>query len=825
MPVAKMILTSSTTALDDYLNWAQSIEVAHDGEEVLSVRARAVYAHGQHCRPETAKLEFRDLREEHGQQNSYYRVPARYEAPEGPAEATHIKVGKNWRIARPGEKATAQRVRYLEARDDEIPTHVAQGKRVHRLASQDEEPTHVRHVDMGDGTFPESEQRSPEGQHWIYSHGLHEVNPDDPEACEKAFDGVVALWAQERPGVQAEFVAHGDAHGSEEACSQGEGGKFHVHVMENAVVHSEMTVLDRAGKPRTFKPGTRVAGALTDVELFRARSDEFLKTRGKEFGLGPQVLEPRLERNLGEGRAAYSTKVPAVRATEHDFWTRQRGLADGTGAISHQDQVRGAVETALEHLNQDPARMRALSEPERMDALKQEVERASDGEVTLKLRRTKAGDAKLRSFAVEGRKQALTATQLGENYTDANLQLQLEMTTFGYFHRRAPKTAGPPKPIDRATDGELKQLQRVADSLAAPQQIAAHWDEAQVMNARFDELAQVSAEQKKHRDKLIEQATQNPDAELAAKAVWTTERIGTGMDSFELRRADVFATQDQHGLGYEQALVATQSAMELERRAAQQSQEKQQADKSVPADQRHEHQQEHEQDQQKPQSSQSSQNDAEDPKKPVAKKPHDARRLGMLAESQMKNRELVAIVRKEREDGGAYIDFQLAAEDPAAAGQPGLNLMTAATKDGKPARTWQQVTPDMYERLKTASAGNETSVPLKNGQSMTAYRLRGDLERSLKGTGDYHPNKYSFERSSIPARPDVVAKQRQHEASNRTEEREQQHRQRESEMLNESVESLGKDITEQKPDDQLTAHERAFNREQARRNGPTSRGR
>lgn len=811
-----MILTSSTTALDDYLNWAQSIEVAHDGEEVLSVRARAVYAHGQHCRPETAKLEFRDLREEHGQQNSYYRVPARYEVPEDLAEATHIKVGKNWRMAHPGEKATAQRVRYLEARDDETPTHVAQGKRVHRLASQDEEPTHVRHVDMGDGAFPESEQRSPEGQHWIYSHGLHEVNPDDPEACEKAFDGVVTLWAQERPGVQTEFVAHGDAHGSEEACAQGEGGKFHVHVMENAVVHSEMTVLDRAGKPRTFKPGTRVAGALTDVELFRTRSDEFLKTRGKEFGLGPQVLEPRLERNLGEGRAAYSAKEPSVRTTEHDFWTRQRGLVDGTGAISHQDQVRGAVESALERLNQDPDRMRALSEPDRMDALKQEVERVSDGEVTMKLRRTKAGDAKLRSFVVEGRKQAITATQLGENYTDANLQLQLEMTTFGYFHRRAPKSTGPAKPIDRATVDELRQLQHQADALAAPQQIAAYWDEAHVMNGRFDELAQLSAGQKAHRDKLIEQAKQNPDAELAAKAVWTTERIGTGQDSFELRTADAFATQDQHGLSYEQALVATHSSMELERRAQQKSQEKQSDDKSAPVDQKRENEQ---------QKTQSSQNEDADQKKPAAKKPHDARRLGMLTESQMKNRELVAIVRQERADGGAYIDFQLAAEDPAAGGQPGLNLMTAAAKDGKSARTWQQVTPDMYERLKTASAGNETSVPLKNGQSMTAYRLRGDLERSLKGTGDYHPNKYSFERSSIPARPDVVAKQRQHEASNRTEEREQQHRQRESEMLNESVESLGKDTTEQKPDDQLTAHEQAFNREQARRNRPTGRGR
>src|SRR5690625_6909134 len=74
------------------------------------VEERVAQVYGQHSGISTAAADFLDLRQEHGQQGKVRKSKGRYYEPDDAAEATHLKVGKYWRPARPGEKATHVRV-------------------------------------------------------------------------------------------------------------------------------------------------------------------------------------------------------------------------------------------------------------------------------------------------------------------------------------------------------------------------------------------------------------------------------------------------------------------------------------------------------------------------------------------------------------------------------------------------------------------------------------------------------------------------------------------------------------------------------------------
>lgn len=390
----KHIPTTSSANLDDYLGREKQ------GNDL----PRVLYEAGQHCRPETAKTEFRALREEHGRQGETRTARGKYVVPDDPGEATHLKVGKNWRAAKAGETATHQRI------EPRVPL-----------------------------------EKRPEAFHFIYSFDLATVNPDDPEQCRRAFEAVVAFREQDTPGTQSKFVAHGDAHGSKAAIERGEGGKFHVHEAMNAVVHSDMGVDGRA-----FEAGQRVAGPITHVDSFRERWDRFLETRGHEFGLSPQ--DRGLLPEVG------SHEYGAVRNTNKDFWSRENG------EISDHDRARRGLETAFESLSKDPSNMAGLSRSEQLQRLADEV--AVSGDVDLKLRTTKTGKSKLRSFVVPGRTQAIGATRLGARYDNDGLAEQLDLIARGQWKPYERPHVGPAMQIPELSDDEIAELQTEVDEVA-----------------------------------------------------------------------------------------------------------------------------------------------------------------------------------------------------------------------------------------------------------------------------------------------------------------------------------------------------------------------
>lgn len=138
------------------------------------------------------------------------------------------------------------------------------------------------------------------------------------------------------------------------------------------------------------------------------------------------------------------------------------------------------------------------------------------------------------------------------------------------------------------------------------------------------------------------------------------------------------------------------------------------------------------------------------------------RQLGLLHADQMKDVELIAVVRGERTDGGAYVDFQVSADHPLARDQAGLHLMAQRQERKGPdgsvrrgVRTWHQLSASQYEKVKAAGAENGLDV---DGRPTMA--LRGNIMPSTSGRG-YTINPASVQPSKHePIGPDVMDRQR-----------------------------------------------------------------
>lgn len=276
MPISKIIRNDSSRNLDDYL----------ETEKVGATIPRVMYASAQNCQVGTAEREFRALRKLHGTQGAKRTAAGRYSEtePGDTLPATHIKAGKNWRLARSGETATHTRA----------------------------EPKTAT-------------VKQTESVHVIVSFGLDEVDPTDPEATQRAFEFVVAEWAALHPGLQSKFVAHGDGAGSAEARAAGETGKFHVHISNNATIYKDFAL-----DGRIFKAGQKMAKELTDIEALRQRQDDYLKAHHHEYGLGPQKLP-----------AVGSPEANQIRVTKHDYRGRQ------SGDLTHSDNVRALIDASV----------------------------------------------------------------------------------------------------------------------------------------------------------------------------------------------------------------------------------------------------------------------------------------------------------------------------------------------------------------------------------------------------------------------------------------------------------------------------------------------
>lgn len=684
----KHIPTTSSNNLDDYLGREK------EGNDL----PRVLYEAGQHCRPATAKAEFRALREEHGRQGEMRTVPGKYVEPENLADATHLKVGKNWREAKPGETATHQRI------EPKVPV-----------------------------------EKRPEAFHFVYSFDLATVNPEDPEATRKAFEAVVAFRQQDTPGTQSKFVAHGDAKGSKVAIERGEGGKFHVHEAMNAVVHTGMEVDDR-----TFEAGQRVGGPITHVDTMRKRWDKFLETRGHEFGLGPQDRSVLPE--VG------SPEYGAVRNNNKDFWAREHG------ELSDHDRARRGMETAFEQLSQDPSTLAGLDENERLRRLADEV--GNTGDVELKLRETKAGDVKIRSFVVPGRKQAIGSTKLGHRYDNAGVAEQLQLISDGRWKPYERPQVGEAKAISKLDRDEVNELQKQADALALDEQreveldrwmadwaadegitVEQLWDRREMTGTPaerklahgwkeiWDKEQAAAARQAEEQKYDIEPFRQEYGEEMALlSGIYAEDHLrknprDTAADAELVAEGRLKARAYNGDLASDLEYVRSQTAAGRETAQVQHETPKASSRNKETSIKQTSNQKE------TPTRTETKKVETE-PKSPVKRQ---ERQVGVLSAEQRKDVELIAVIHKERADGGAYVDFQIEASDPAADGQRGLHLLakTQQREDGRSTtRLWRQLNENQYRRLRDAAGDNRTEV---DGRQVLAVRT--NVMTSLRDQG------------------------------------------------------------------------------------------
>lgn len=118
---------------------------------------------------------------------------------------------------------------------------------------------------------------------------------------------------------------------------------------------------------------------------------------------------------------------------------------------------------------------------------------------------------------------------------------------------------------------------------------------------------------------------------------------------------------------------------------------------------------------------------------PAATRPHPARQVGVLSSEQAADAELIAVIHRQKADGSALVDFQLAADDPAAAGQQGLHLRVRHHErdDGTVSRDiGHRLDGEHYKDLRAAAGENVVEV---DGREVIAFR--GDVRRDLRGGG------------------------------------------------------------------------------------------
>lgn len=398
---SKIIPTDSTTATIRYVMLPKA-----RSKQRVEERVAQVYA--QHSGISAAAADFLDLRQEHGQQGKVRKSKGRYYEPDDAAEATHLKVGKNWRPARPGETAT-----------------------------------HVR-------VAPENEyELCHQGYHMEYSFAPHEVNPDDPQQTAEAFRFVQESLTEMYPGEQMLMVGQTDAAGSKAARERGEGGKYHVHVVINSVIAKDMVV-----EGERYRAGQRLRGTLTDIDELRRRMDERLNERHAEYGLPAQTLAP-----VGSEQYERGKSDPAA------YWARLKGK------LTDKEKVREGVDLAIEHMSVTYAgSLAGLDRNDRMRTFGETLEAVTDGDVTTSLRETKAGDMKLRSFKVVGRSNPFAKRSLGPRFGDDGVQDQLEQVAQGTWERvvaHQDLTHLPPREVGELPGVERQQLLEDLEALAA----------------------------------------------------------------------------------------------------------------------------------------------------------------------------------------------------------------------------------------------------------------------------------------------------------------------------------------------------------------------
>ena len=448
MPTLKMLSNSDGATTLNYT----------DKEKPGNGEPRVLHSAGLLCNPNTAVDEFRRVRERHGKQDATRRAPASYTLPDPGEVATHVRresrAGRrSWGIAKDGETATHIRREGLTfqklARGEGDGTHRRLGRQW--VEADAHEATH--RVVVG------GHKKEREVLHLIYSFGLHEVNPDEPDDVLRAFDTTVAMIGDLFPGAMAKLVGQADSTGALDGTGK---AKFHVHVVLNATVVKRMEL-----DGEVWEPGRKLSGALTDIERVRDRADAFLREH-PENGFEPL------------GKSSRDRKAEIRR--DHD------NRVAAKGGVSTDDRLRDAYEAALEemialHSSGHPVGLDGLSAA--LDGLGVETKHSvtksgrNKGKETLSLRTTDM------PVDTNGNKRWRRGAELGAHFTLMDttdratgevipgIRSQLDAITRGEEPERRPARvqAGAPKPVRVPTPDELSEARTVVDELARSERL------------------------------------------------------------------------------------------------------------------------------------------------------------------------------------------------------------------------------------------------------------------------------------------------------------------------------------------------------------------
>ena len=304
------------------------------------------------------------------------------------------------------------------------------------MATDEEEATHVRR----EGAVVKEN----EAVHYIVSLGLDEVNPDDPEQVARAFTGLTTMFRELYPGLQMKLVGQADGDGMTPDQESGEKrGKFHVHGVGNAVVFARMEV-----DGKVWEPGSKVSGALTDINRVRERQDAWIAERGAEWGL-TQRLRP----------------VREQKSEKRSMTDRQKA---SKGEVSNHDRIREAFWAAMD----DP---RCVD----LDGFKTVMAEAGVEVIEPGWRRGKAPKVRRLSYRVASMATNVTGGTLGEHYMYDNVVSQLDAIAAGLPRARRPEppAAGAPKPLTVTTDQELTQARDTVARMVQEERLDAWLDD------------------------------------------------------------------------------------------------------------------------------------------------------------------------------------------------------------------------------------------------------------------------------------------------------------------------------------------------------------
>lgn len=398
-------------------------------------KERVLHAAGLHCRPETSAGEFAALRRRHGKQGAVRKSPASYELPDDGEEATHV------RDIRPG------------------------GRRYWREARDGEKATHVKY----EGGYV----RQNEAVHFIIGFGPDEVNPQDPEQVAHAFEYTVAHFRETMPGLQVHLVGQADGKGMTPDPTTGEvGGKFHVHAVANAVVYEDMEV-----SGRVWHAGSKMSGALTDIDSVRERHDAFMR-ENSDWG--------------------FTQKAKSVSEQKKEKRSVMDRRMRSRGERSNHDIIRDVVWSALhDPRSVDDAFRSTMGDPRTVDRSAFEAVMTEHGaEHGLSVedpgwRRGKPPKQRKISYKLNGMPTNVRGEKLGEQYEADFISQQLCAIAAGKQIEARVESAvvGPARPVTVTTDDELTEARTAIADLVREEELDA-WveDWARAEDVSVEEL-------------------------------------------------------------------------------------------------------------------------------------------------------------------------------------------------------------------------------------------------------------------------------------------------------------------------------------------------